>query len=78
MWECFSAISGKNSVDLGDSAAGGVIVDLDWEWLLRCHFSDYESVVKRSPHWEGWDQTSAVREVVLAGAVVDHSPGQPC
>lgn len=32
-------------MDLSDSAAGGVIVDLDWEWLLRCHFSDYESVV---------------------------------
>lgn len=45
MWDCSSAISGTNSVDLGKSAAGAVIVDLAWEWLLRCHFPDHESVV---------------------------------
>lgn len=32
-------------MDLGESAAGGVIVDLAWEWLLGCHFPDHESVV---------------------------------
>lgn len=47
MWECPSGSSGKSSVDLGESAAGDVTVDLAWEWLLRCHFPDYESVVEK-------------------------------
>lgn len=47
MWECSSAISGRNSVDLGESAAGGVIVDLAWEWLMRCHFPGDESMVEK-------------------------------
>lgn len=43
MWVYSLAISGKNLVDLGESAAGSVIVDLAWEWLMGCPFPDYES-----------------------------------
>ena len=45
MWECSSAIFGGSSVDLGESAAGGVIVDFAREWLMRCHIPDGEPVV---------------------------------
>lgn len=47
VWEWSPAISERNSVALGESAAGGVIVDLAWEWLMRCHFPDAESVVEK-------------------------------
>lgn len=31
-------------MDLGESAAGGVSMDFAWEWLMRCHVPDGESV----------------------------------